>query len=226
MSGCGYKAVAQFFIETKEIIHSVACSTRTDPSKRDYIALSDCFLGAYLLILGSSVYYISHERWQQLGHMVDTRSVCTIGSTRPSGLAGLACLVYPLSRYRVYNIEYAKLMCSRCFLEVCVDLLDKDGFGLGSRPHVSMGCVQLVGRDLLVQLTCTLALQSAVRLVILDPVTPGALSASIDWSIVSSSATQDDISAKCALPPAYCERVQCSCKGMIVIQARDNSMEV
>ena len=148
--------------------------------------------------------------------MVDTGSVCTIGSTRPSGLAGLACLVYPLSRYRVYNIEYAKLMCSRCFLEVCVDLLDKDGFGLGSRPHVSMGgWVQLVRMDLLVQLTCTLALQSAVRLVILDPVTPGALSTSIDWSIVSSSATQDDISAKYALSPAYCERVQCSCKGMI-----------
>lgn len=63
--------------------------------------------------------------------MVDTGGVSTIGRTRPCGLACLACLVYPLSRYRVYNIEYAKLMCPRSFLEVCVDLLDKDRFGLG-----------------------------------------------------------------------------------------------
>lgn len=99
---------------------------------RDYIALSDCFMEAYLLILGSSVYYVSHERWKQLGHMVDAGGVSTIGSARPRGLAGLACLVYPLSRYRVYNIEYAKLMCPRSFLEMCIDLLDQDGFGLRS----------------------------------------------------------------------------------------------
>ena len=62
--------------------------------------------------------------------MVDPGGVSTIGSTRPCGLARLACLVYPLPRYRVYNIEYAKLMCPGSFLEVCVDLLDQDGFGL------------------------------------------------------------------------------------------------
>ncbi len=37
------------------------------------------------------------------------------------------------------------------------------------------------------------ALQSEVMLVIFDPVTPGALRASIDCKIASSSSTQDDM---------------------------------
>jgi hypothetical protein len=39
-------------------------------------------------------------------------------------------LVYPLSCYRVYDIEDSKFVCTRCLLEVCVDFLDEDGFRL------------------------------------------------------------------------------------------------
>lgn len=62
--------------------------------------------------------------------MVDTSSECTIGYSRARRLPSFACLIYPLSCYRIYNIEYAEFMCSRSFLEMCVYLLDQDRFGL------------------------------------------------------------------------------------------------
>lgn len=62
--------------------------------------------------------------------MIDTSSEGAIGYTRARRLPSFARLIYPLSRYRIYNIEYAEFMSSRCFLEVCVYLLDQDRFGL------------------------------------------------------------------------------------------------
>lgn len=47
------------------------------------------------------------------------------------------------------------------------------------------------------------ALQSAVMLVTLPPVTPGAFRASIDWRILSSSTTQEDIIAVSDRDTAY-----------------------
>lgn len=80
--------------------------------------------------------------------------------------------------------------------------------------HETLAECEYMRRDVSVQLTCTFALHSAVMLEIFDPVTPGALRASMDWSIVSSSATQDDIFATQNLPPTYCKGVQKSCREM------------
>lgn len=62
--------------------------------------------------------------------MIYASSICAIGSTRAGSLPSFACMFQPLASYRVYNIEYAQLVCPWCFFEVSVDLLDKDGFGL------------------------------------------------------------------------------------------------
>lgn len=62
--------------------------------------------------------------------MVDTSSGCTIGYSRARREPSFAHLIYPLSCYRIYNIEYAELMCSRSLLEVGVNLLNQDRFGL------------------------------------------------------------------------------------------------
>jgi hypothetical protein len=43
-------------------------------------------------------------------------------------LTSFACSFYPLAGYGVYDVEYAKLVGARCFLEMGVDLLDQDGF--------------------------------------------------------------------------------------------------
>lgn len=56
--------------------------------------------------------------------MIDTSSVCTIGHSIARGLPSFASLFYPVSRYRIYNIEYAELMCSRGLLEMRIDLLN------------------------------------------------------------------------------------------------------
>lgn len=82
-------------------------------------------------------------------------------------------------------------MCPGSFLEVCVDSLDQDGLGLLIVEELAtVYKVELGGY---VQLTWIFALQSEVMLVIFDPVTPGALRASIDCKIASSSSTQDDM---------------------------------
>ena len=74
---------------------------------------------------------------------------------------------------------------------MCVDALDEDGFDLRGTRKVS-DCrlweeekVDVSGR------TWMFALQRVVMLWILPPVTPGGLSASMDWRMVSSSVTQD-----------------------------------
>ena len=62
--------------------------------------------------------------------MVDTSGECTIGYSRARRLPSFARLIYPLSCYRIYNIEYAEFMCSRSLLEMCINLLNQDRFGL------------------------------------------------------------------------------------------------
>lgn len=62
--------------------------------------------------------------------MVDASGECTIGYSRARWLHSFARLIYPLSCYRIYNIEYAEFMCSRSLLEMCINLLDQDRFGL------------------------------------------------------------------------------------------------
>ena len=74
---------------------------------------------------------------------------------------------------------------------MCVDALDEDGFDLRGTREISdyrlweEENVDVSGR------TWMFALQRVVMLWILPPVTPGGLSASMDWRMVSSSVTQD-----------------------------------
>ena len=70
-------------------------------------------------------------------------------------------------------------MCPRCFLEVGVEFLNEDGFGLHKeawsvRRYIGCGDLFVCGR------TCIFETQSEVMVDIFEPVTPGGLSASID----------------------------------------------
>lgn len=86
---------------------------------------------AYLLILRGVVYDIVHEYWEQFGNSVHTCSESAIWSIRSRSLTGLFGGLYPLSRYRVYDIEHAQLVSARCLFEMGEDLLDENGFILG-----------------------------------------------------------------------------------------------
>lgn len=82
------------------------------------------FSRAYLLVFRRVVYDIGHQDREQLGHSVNASGEGSIGRSASRRLACLARRFYPLSSYRVYDIEYAQLVSPRSLLEVCVDLLD------------------------------------------------------------------------------------------------------
>ena len=74
---------------------------------------------------------------------------------------------------------------------MCVDALNEDGFGLREAGEISDCHLKDKKRYGVSRRTWMFALQRAVMLWILPPVTPGGFSASMDWRMVSSSATQD-----------------------------------
>lgn len=74
---------------------------------------------------------------------------------------------------------------------MCIDALDEDGLGLLRTREVSDCCSKKKELFDMSRRTWMFALQRVVMLWILPPVTPGGLSASMDWRMVSSSATQD-----------------------------------
>ena len=82
------------------------------------------------MIFGSRIDDVVHQYGKKLSHSSHTGGKCTVRSTATRQLSRLAGLVYPLSGYRVYDIQNSQLVCARCFLEMCIDLLDEDGFGL------------------------------------------------------------------------------------------------
>jgi hypothetical protein len=96
---------------------------------------------AYLLVLGSGVYDISHQNRQEFSDTIDTCGEGSIGGRAPRRLTSLSCSFYPLPGYGVYDIEYSQFVGARCLLEVCVDLLDKNGF-------ILQDMVSLESRDL------------------------------------------------------------------------------
>lgn len=81
----------------------------------------------YLLIGRGGVYDISHQNREEFGHSSNTSSKGSIGRRASKRLAGLACLIYPLSSYRVYDVEYSQLLISWRFLEMCINFLNEDG---------------------------------------------------------------------------------------------------
>ena len=117
----------------------------TSPPRVEWRSRSGCVAKAYLLIFGSRVDDVVHQHGEKLSHSSHTGSKCAIRSTTTRQLTDLAGLVYPLSGYRVYDIQNPQLVCSWCFLEMCVDLLDEDGF----RLRTSKGSVMCMtgGKD-------------------------------------------------------------------------------
>lgn len=65
---------------------------------------------AYLLIFWGGCYDIIHEYGQQLSHSSHTSGEGAVGSTTTRCLSILLGLVYPLSGYRVYDVEDSKLV--------------------------------------------------------------------------------------------------------------------
>lgn len=87
---------------------------------------------AYLLIVGCVVYDIGHQNWQEFSHSIDTSGEGAIGCGVARRLSSLASSFYPLSGYRVYDVEYSQLVGARGLLEMGENLLDENGFILSS----------------------------------------------------------------------------------------------
>lgn len=83
---------------------------------------------AYLLIVGCIVYNVGHQRGQEFSHPVDSSGESAIGCGSARRLSSLASSFYPLSGYRVYDVEYSQLVGARGLLEMSKNLLDKNGF--------------------------------------------------------------------------------------------------
>lgn len=83
---------------------------------------------AYLLIVGCVVYDIGHQNWQEFSHSIDTSGEGAIGCGVARRLSSLASSFYPLSGYRVYDVEYSQLVGARGLLEMGENLLDENGF--------------------------------------------------------------------------------------------------
>ena len=62
---------------------------------------------------------------------------------RSYGLTGLACLFYPTSRYRVYDVKDAKFMGCRRFAEMCVDALNENSFRLDEKLPLAYESIQI-----------------------------------------------------------------------------------
>lgn len=82
--------------------------------------------GAYLLVLRSTRDDVVHQDGHELRDSVHTSSGSAIWSSITNNSALLLNLLKPLSSDTVDNIEDAKLVGSRSFLEVSEDLLDED----------------------------------------------------------------------------------------------------
>lgn len=76
------------------------------------------------MVLRRVVYDIGHQDREQLGHSVNPSGEGSIRRGASGRLAGLARCFYPLSSYRVYDIEYAQLVCPWSLFEMGVDFLD------------------------------------------------------------------------------------------------------
>lgn len=94
--------------------------------QREYFKIKD----AYLLFLWGGLQDIIHQYGHQFRYSVNTSGIGSILGRAVYCLSLSLGLFEPFPGYRVYDVEYSQLVCSWCLLEVCVDLLDEDGFGL------------------------------------------------------------------------------------------------
>lgn len=93
------------------------------------------FVSAYLLIFGRRRDDVVHQRRHQLGHSIHSCRGCPVLRGATYGLSLGLGLVHPFARYRVYDVEYSQLVCSWCFLEMGIKLLDENRFGLFGIPN-------------------------------------------------------------------------------------------
>lgn len=73
---------------------------------------------------------VIHQHGHQFRHSVNSSGICAILGGAVNWLTLSLCLLKPLAGYRVYYVEDPQFVCSGSFLEVCVNFLDKNGFGL------------------------------------------------------------------------------------------------
>jgi hypothetical protein len=85
---------------------------------------------AYLVILWGGCNDVVHQCGHQLSHSVHTSGWRAIPSGRADGLAFCFGHIHPFPGYRVYDVENAQLVCCRGLLEMGVELLDENRFGL------------------------------------------------------------------------------------------------
>ena len=83
------------------------CVQRTTPGGIKRQICQSFVTKAYLLIFWSGVYDVVHQYREKLSHSSHASSKCAVRSTTTRQLSGLAGLVYPLSGYRVYNVQYS-----------------------------------------------------------------------------------------------------------------------
>lgn len=82
------------------------------------------------MILRCIVYDIGHQNREKFSYSVDAGRKCTISGAASQRLTSLASRLYPLSSYRVYDIEHTQLVSARRLFEMGIDFLDEDGFVL------------------------------------------------------------------------------------------------
>ena len=92
---------------------------------------------------------------------MNTSSEGTILGSTVYGLSGALGLFCPLARYRVYDVQYAKFVCSWSLLEMGVKLLNE--YGLRLRWWRQLHTTRW-GDKRDVQLTWTFAVQRTVML--------------------------------------------------------------
>jgi hypothetical protein len=81
---------------------------------------------AYLLLFGGGLQDVIHQNRHEFCHSVDASGVGSIRGRAVYCLRLRLGLLEPFSGYRVYDVEYPQLVCSRCLLKVCKDFLNKD----------------------------------------------------------------------------------------------------
>lgn len=81
---------------------------------------------AYLLVFWRRGNDVVHQNGYQFCYSMHASSECSVWRRKTRRLSLSFGLVQPLSRYRVYDVEYSQFVCARCFLEVGEEFLDED----------------------------------------------------------------------------------------------------
>jgi hypothetical protein len=84
------------------------------------------FLNLVLLLFGGGLQNVIHQNRHEFCHSVDASGIGSIRSRAVYCLRLRLGLLEPFSGYRVYDVEYPQLVCSRCLFEMRKDFLNKN----------------------------------------------------------------------------------------------------